>query len=233
MSRPAHLFAAFRRLFTLCLFSLVAALPLQAWAVDTDGDGFSDSLEFENFNTGWSTGTAVYVVSGGTRVEFACQGATCTLTGVKNTGNKLIYYVQRTHDFLGSISLVVDTINVSPICTVVTSRINRCELAISPGFHQFKWTGAQGCVISCSSATYPVSIKNVSFAASDNCPSVSNANQLDTDGDAQGDACDTDDDNDTVPDYLDPEPLNAANSTTWPLNGVYKGGAATERQSVQ
>lgn len=34
----------------------------------------------------------------------------------------------------------------------------------------------------------------------DNCPSVSNANQLNTDGDAFGDACDTDDDNDGMPD---------------------------------
>ena len=34
----------------------------------------------------------------------------------------------------------------------------------------------------------------------DNCPSVVNANQLDTDGDGQGDACDADDDNDGIPD---------------------------------
>jgi hypothetical protein len=34
----------------------------------------------------------------------------------------------------------------------------------------------------------------------DNCPEVSNADQLNTDGDAQGDACDPDDDNDGVPD---------------------------------
>jgi hypothetical protein len=38
---------------------------------------------------------------------------------------------------------------------------------------------------------------------------VSNANQLNTDGDAQGDACDADDDNDTVADGADNCPLNA------------------------
>ena len=41
----------------------------------------------------------------------------------------------------------------------------------------------------------------------DNCPSNSNASQTNTDGDTQGDACDTDDDNDGVPDISDNCPL--------------------------
>ncbi len=42
----------------------------------------------------------------------------------------------------------------------------------------------------------------------DNCPSNVNADQLNTDGDAQGDACDADDDNDGVADANDAFPLD-------------------------
>ena len=45
--------------------------------------------------------------------------------------------------------------------------------------------------------------------ANDNCPAVSNPDQLDTDGDALGNACDPDDDNDGAPDAADNCPLIA------------------------
>lgn len=45
--------------------------------------------------------------------------------------------------------------------------------------------------------------------ADDNCPAVSNPDQLDSDGDGEGNACDDDDDNDGVPDADDNCPVDA------------------------
>ena len=56
----------------------------------------------------------------------------------------------------------------------------------------------------------------------DNCPLVGNSGQINTDGDAQGDACDPDDDNDGDPDLTDCQPLNpnVNHNATEVCNGV-------------
>lgn len=56
--------------------------------------------------------------------------------------------------------------------------------------------------------------------ASDNCPKVSNADQLDTDNDGAGNACDDDDDGDGTPDSEDAFPLNPSESVDTDDDGV-------------
>jgi hypothetical protein len=63
--------------------------------------------------------------------------------------------------------------------------------------------------------------------ASDNCPSLANANQANVDGDAQGDACDSDDDGDGLADGSDNCPVNA-NAAQENSDGAGDGGDACD-----
>lgn len=44
----------------------------------------------------------------------------------------------------------------------------------------------------------------------DNCIALANPDQTDTDLDYSGDACDADDDGDSIPDSVDPAPLDSS-----------------------
>ncbi|MEC8363369.1 MAG: thrombospondin type 3 repeat-containing protein [Candidatus Thermoplasmatota archaeon] len=58
------------------------------------------------------------------------------------------------------------------------------------------------------------------FNWSDNCPNVANSNQLNYDGDANGDVCDDDDDNDLVSDIEDDFPLDPLESVDSDNDGI-------------
>lgn len=63
------------------------------------------------------------------------------------------------------------------------------------------------------------------YDVSDNCPEIANADQANSDEDGLGDACDSDDDNDTVPDDQDAFPLDPDESVDTDGDGV---GNATD-----
>jgi uncharacterized delta-60 repeat protein len=69
------------------------------------------------------------------------------------------------------------------------------------------------------SVTCNVTCQSNSGLILDNCPTQANTDQLNTDGDSQGNACDSDDDNDGVADTSDKFPLNAAASSDTDADG--------------
>ena len=60
----------------------------------------------------------------------------------------------------------------------------------------------------------------------DDCPAVANPDQIDTDGDGLGNACDPDDDNDALPDGQDCAPLDASQGTPDEVASIGVDGAA-------
>ena len=82
---------------------------------------------------------------------------------------------------------------------------------------------------SCCPTGYSNPTANPTYWPGDNCSVVANSNQINTDSDAEGDACDADDDNDGLLDVMDPLPLQAK----FNRDANYKGSQVQDSNGVQ
>jgi hypothetical protein len=218
-------------------------------SIDSDGDGFPDAVFplIEGFETGnfnalpWMKTTenqSTWSVSGTSRYAGAYSAACrfpnvltpdgkCTLEVSVLTGSVVSFRHFHTALFLQK--FYIDGVE-RPV-TRVTGTWVLSSYTLTPGRHQLKWVFTQGGYYA-SGYSYLDEIFLGSSLTTDNCPLQAGPDQQDTDGDLHGDVCDMDDDNDGVPDYIDANPLNAANATEtmFNVNGIYMG--AQVRESV-
>lgn len=248
------------------------AFPLDASASqDSDGDGFPDQIfaASDDFETGdltklpWaSTGDALWSVVSDNKhagsfsarsgdVDFGQQSS---LSVTVNNGSELSFYLAISEQNCGNswVYFYVDGDFVNEwydyACTGIGWR--QFTQTLTPGEHTFTWE-----YVSYDSVGNAAWIDDVNFGSSlemDNCPLVENPDQINTDGDANGDACDAfplnasetidtdndgignnadiDDDGDNVPDYIDADSLNAAvnSERLMQLNGGYQGSSINE-----
>ena len=149
----------------------------------------------------------------------AGQGATCSLTNITSDQASAasftpVYAVSATAGAGGSASCSATS--------VASGGNSTCTATADAGYQFNSWTGAcagQGATCSLINITSDKA-SAASFVlldgdgdgtddGSDNCPLIANSDQLDTDSDGTGDACDTDDDGDGDNDGSDNCPLIA------------------------
>lgn len=221
-----------------CVSVLLLAAAVSAFA---DVENFDAGVWPSGWTRSTSTGVFLNSLGGlGWNVGFDCESTQpCIVTTTRQTSDIVTYVFQRAHSTGGSMTVFVDNVSATPTCTLIASKTYSCVLNVTPGSHRFDWRGYRYCSLSCSMGTYPVYLDSVDFGEpdtdadgvldiADNCPVTANADQLDTDGDAQGNACDTDDDNDGTPDVMDPLPLQVK----FNRDGNYRGSTVTDQSAV-
>jgi alpha-tubulin suppressor-like RCC1 family protein len=198
------------------------ALPLQAWAVDTDGDGIDDvggitiySTSFDTADAGWAFNgqwsrvsdaaarTPSYVATACTLGVIQCRfPPTMTLTYTLPQASRISFWAKSSSSSGTTVPFYVDNVQVGYF-SANKYTYTQSSFLVSAGTHVFKWT-----ISSPTSFGQPY-IDDVSITTvTDNCPSVANADQVDIDQDGLGNACDSDNDNDGVENGSDNCPLH-------------------------
>jgi hypothetical protein len=202
------------------------AFPAQAEAsVDTDADGLPDSLvlaniplteDFEAPLSGWVLGGAATRVTTRHYAGTADGGVTTPVaigTFTRAMASGTVVYHAAAMNSSSLYKLKVDGTQVSSACTdtgvrngpdiMFYARWFRCVAQLQPGTHSLEWTVRY--TLYQNNASYPIysDIDHIQVSAL---------------------AADTDDDNDGLPDVMDPLPLQA----TFNLDAPYKGSGTRE-----
>lgn len=242
MSCAARLPSIIRRLPALCLLVLAAALPLPAWAVDTDGDGVDDAVDAFPAHAEATVdtdqdGMPDAVVLSRAPVVFSDSFSSATLSSAWN----------------GSVSTVSTAIvrsapyAVSVSNVLLTQKLRMNAGSSGPallgfwyqnrgaGFYPYvKVEGTQFTFPARSTWTYYERIVPASAQLTwqYSCGTCQESILYIDDVSLRQSALveDADDDNDGIPDSFDPAPLDP--NSVAPLNGNYKGSAIREAGSV-
>jgi hypothetical protein len=244
MTSPLN--AAFRQ--TLCLLFLLLALPLSAWAVDTDGDGVDDSADaFPNHieasvdTDGDGMPDSINMVEAPLFETFESSLVGWTLTGsaTRSTWKKYAGVYGGGVSTVAGSGTLSKSVNVGTVFfytsapSVAAIKPFKVDGIVQPVTCNFAKTSESstykgswyGCL-----ASVPAGTHTLLWSVSSDMPMLNRANTYAVDNISVSILQeDPDDDNDGLPDVMDPLPLQAK----FNRDANYKGSQVRDGSSVE
>lgn len=250
MSPFARQSSVFARLLAVCSLALVAALPLSAWAVDTDGDGVDDSIDAFPANAEATTdtdsdGKPDSIDQSRLPVIFSDSFDGSVADGWTGVGTRWLLDSTQAHSGSGSLAGGSQNGGAASLSRVVTIPAEGGTISYwhkkyvqLPITYDSKFNGYLNSLFLSGEwvkSTYALSAGTPTLSWVARCGGsfgTTRCGWLD-DVEVRANSTlieDADDDNDGIPDAFDPAPLNT--NGIWPLNGSYKGSVVSESQGI-